>query len=200
MHRQTLKHIWLRCVIYLLQNLLFLRTCFPCFGVRPRHQKIFSVTPNITIKTRVIMHAPNHFYISISILSFETFIIITYGVFHFLRLRYRTLSNPKPSKRKCINLPLISYIIIISSLLKQFFKLFSLIIPSYYHDSVFVTISCECYTILVIELHLIIKLGVHLFVILRSRIVESHSSKRSIWFKIVCYIIYTPDTIHTSKC
>ena len=132
------------------------------------------------------MHRPIAFYIKISILLPQIFIIIIYGLFHFLRLRYRNISNPKPSKRKCFSLPMISYIIIFSALFSRLFKLCSLIIPSYYHLSLLViNQSCTYYVLIAIELNIVIKLGIHLFVILRSRIVESHSAKRSIWFKIV---------------
>lgn len=132
------------------------------------------------------MHKPIEFYIKALIALIQILIVVICLAFHILRLKYRNLTRPKPSKRKCINLPMISFIIIISTLLSRLFKISILIIPAYFHLSpLVVDESCTYYLLAAIEINIVIKFGIHLFVILRSRIVESHSSKRSIWFKIV---------------
>lgn len=126
-----------------------------------------------------------HFLLKVSISTTLALIIFIYGIFHFLRLRYR---NSKPPKNKCINLATVSYLVIICALFARLFVIFFGDIPSYFHSSIsFMNEgTCTDYVKTVSEFTIIIKFGVHLFVVLRSRIAEINNGKTSIWFKIVC--------------
>ena len=115
-------------------------------------------------------------------------ILLTYAIFHCLRLRYRE-SKTSSIKLKCINLAMVSYLMIISSILMRSLAsvaMFIFIFPASYHSTLFPGDDCTYYLFIQMELGITAKLAAHLFVTLRSRIADINAHNTSIWFKIVC--------------
>ena len=115
--------------------------------------------------------------------------MLIYAIFHCLRLRYRE-SKASKSKTKCINLVMVSYLIIISSILTRSFAFFVFSASSSFHSSLFPNDDCTYFVMILIESMIITKFGIHLFVMLRFRIAETDATKISIWFKIVCCSLF----------
>ena len=126
-------------------------------------------------------------FLIVSLDSVGALIMLTYGIFHCLRIRYRP-SKVEKTKRKCmcINLTTISYLIVAASTIGPFISsIFNGLpfLPLSYHSPLF---ACTYYTMILVELSIITKFAIHLFVVLRSQIPSVIGEKRPIWFKIVC--------------
>ena len=119
-------------------------------------------------------------------------ILLTYAIFHCLRLRYRE-SNASSIKVKCISLAMVSYLMIISSILIRSLSsvaMFIFIFPASYHSILFPRNDCTYYVFIQMELGITAKFAAHLFVTLRSRIADIDAHNTSIWFKIVCRSLF----------
>ena len=106
--------------------------------------------------------------------------IILFGIFHFLRLRSRDV---KPTRQKCLNQEAVSYFVILTALT---FRLFVLCTNEVIFPSIWNQQTCIYYSMVVIELNIIVKFWTHLFVVLRSQVAEIDNGTKSIWFKLVC--------------
>ena len=115
-------------------------------------------------------------------------IMLIYAIFHCLRLGYKE-SKASSIKLKCINLAMVSHLIMIASILSRGFSAIVhllLFLPDSYHLSMFPGSDCTYYIVIIVELSIVTKFAIHLFVMLRSRIADIQTQNTSVWFKIVC--------------
>ena len=115
-------------------------------------------------------------------------IMLIYAIFHCLRLRYRE-SKASPIKLKCINLAMVSYLMIVPSISRRILAsiaMFIFIFPASYYSTLFPGDDCTYYVFIQMEQSFLSKFAIHLFVTLRSRIAHINAEKTSIWFRIVC--------------